>query len=211
MRLEEFNTHIQHGTLRLAFVGMSNAGKSRRSRVLRDEMDFLWYHVDEKIQEALGFGTMKKIARWLGYPTNAEYSEHEAQYLALENIYTKQAAMQTSGKNLVCDTTGSVIHLKEETLNVLKENCLIVHLDVGEDSLEHMIDEFFREPKPVVWCGYFSQKAGESEEKALRRCYSTLLRERLTRYRKLAHITVPTKTVYDTTAAQTLDKIRFRL
>jgi shikimate kinase len=211
LKREEFDAHCAKGTLRLAFIGMSNAGKSYRSKILKKEKDFLWYHVDEEIQKALGLVDMKEISKWLGYPTAPTYPEREEKYLELENHFTAQAGMQTHGQNLVFDTTGSVAHLREETLKVLRENCLMVHLDVGEDSLLHMIEKFFKEPKPVAWCGYFSQQEGESEEAALRRCYPTLLSERLRHYRELAHLTIPASEVYNKTGEETLSIICSRL
>ena len=171
----------------------------------------MWYQVDEEIQKALGLKDMKEISRWLGYPASEGYAAREAQYLELENNFTKQASMQTKGKNLVFDTTGSVAHLHEDTLHTLKENCLMVHLDVGEDSLLHMIEKFFVEPKPIAWCGYFSRQEGESEEAALRRSYLTLLSERLKCYRELAHVTIPSRVVYNTSADETLALIQSHL
>ena len=211
LKPEEFDAHIADGTFRLAFIGMSNAGKSYRSKVLKKEKDFLWYQVDEEIQKALGFKDMKEISHWLGYPGSGEYAERERKYLELENEFTKQASMQTRGKNLVFDTTGSVAHLTPETLHILRENCLTVHLDVGEDTLLRLIEKFFAEPKPVAWSGYFTKEEGESEASALRRSYPTLLKERLKHYRELAHVTVPAREVYNKSAEETLTIIRSRL
>lgn len=211
LRPEEFDAHVAQGTLRLSFVGMSNAGKSYRSKVLSKEKDFLWYQVDEEIQKALGFATMEEISSWLGYPANEGYKEREAQYLELENTATLEASMKTGGKNFVFDTTGSVVHLPRQTPHVLRENCLVVHLDIGEDSLDDMVDKFFVEPKPVAWGSYFVRQEGESEESALRRSYPALLRDRLQKYRELSHINIPTKAVRDTSAEETLGIIRSHL
>ncbi len=208
LRPEEFDAHLAQGTLRLSFVGMSNAGKSYRSKVLAKEKDFLWYQVDEEIQKALGFETMEEISAWIGYPTSPGYKEREAKYLELENHFTREASMKTGGKNFVFDTTGSVVHLLPATLQVLKENCLVVHLDIGEDSLEKMVENFFLKPKPVAWGEYFVLQEGESEEAALRRCYPTLLRERLQKYRELAHINIQAQSLRDTSAAESLSRIR---
>ena len=52
---EEFDSHVEKRTLRLAFVGMSNAGKSHRARVLAEELGFTCYDVDGEILGALGF------------------------------------------------------------------------------------------------------------------------------------------------------------
>jgi shikimate kinase len=205
---DELDSHVANGTFRLSFVGMSNAGKSYRSKVLARENDFLWYQVDEEIQKALGFADMGQISTWLGYPSDPTYAEREATYLSLENQFTKQAAQRTNGKNLVFDTTGSVIHLLPETVKVLKENCLVVHLDVGEHSLDAMVEKFFMEPKPVAWCGNFSQEAGESAEDALRRSYPALLRWRLEQYRALAHLTIPAEEMRNKNGIETLNIIK---
>jgi shikimate kinase len=207
----ELDAHVVQGTFRLSFVGMSNAGKSYRSKVLAREKDFLWYQVDEEIQKALEFADMAQISSWLGYPSDPTYAEREATYLELENQFTKQAALETKGKNLVFDTTGSVIHLEAETISILKENCLVIHLDVGEASLDKMVEKFFVEPKPVAWCGNFLQRSGESAQDALRRCYPALLLWRLGEYRKLAHITIPAEEMRDKNAAETLEIIKQHL
>ena len=211
LRQDEFDAHVRDKTLRLAFVGMSNAGKSYRSRVLRNEEDFLWYQVDEAIQKALGFEKMGEISSWLGMPTNDTYLEREVEYLQLENRFTKEAAMQTGGKNFVFDTTGSVVHLEPETIGVLKTNCLVVHFDVGENSLEVMLEKFKREPKPVAWCGHFIIETGESEQEAFERSYSALLQKRLAMYRALAHINIPVAEIRDTSGKETLEAIKLRL
>lgn len=211
LKPEEFDKHIKNGTLRLAFVGMSNAGKSYRSKVLRRDADFLWFHVDGEIMQALGFEDMNQISEWIGYPSSMGYASREAKYLELENQITRQTGLKTDGKNLVFDTTGSVAHLHEETLDTLHENCLIVHLDVGEDALDDMMERFFEHPKPVAWAGYFSQKLHEPEDTAIRRCYPKLLKDRLGAYRKLAHLNINASDVRDKTADETLAVIRSHL
>lgn len=211
LKPEEFDAHIANGTCRIAFIGMSNGGKSYRSKVLRDELGFLWYHVDEEIQKALGFKSMGEISKWLGYPSSDGYKDREAMYLQLENEVTKNTSVKTKGGNLVFDTTGSVAQLKKDVLDTLRENTLIIHLDVGEDSLPRMIERFFKEPKPVAWGEFFSIQPGESEEEALRRCYPTLLKERLIRYRALAHVNIPAGKMYDASGKETLHIIREKL
>lgn len=207
----EFKAHIKNGTFRLAFIGMSNAGKSYRSRALAGELGFFWFQVDAEIQEALGFADMDEISSWLGLPTSEGYEEREAKYLELENVATRKAAMEMHGKNLVFDTTGSVAHLEASTLKLLKDNCLVVHLDVGEESLGEVMDRFFRKPKPVAWSGYLTREPGESEEAAIRRCYPKLLTDRLATYRRLAHVNLSAPSVRDTSAQETLDLIKARL
>lgn len=208
---EEFDTHVANHTLRLSFIGMSNSGKSYRSRILRDENDFLWYQVDDDIQKVLELEGQEEVSAWLGYPTSLTYPEREHEYVTLEKKFTAQAAMRSPGKNFVFDTTGSVIHLDSSVLNVVRENTLVVHLDVGDESLESLIEQFFKMPKPVAWSGYFSQEPGESEESALRRCYPTLLKERIKRYRELSHVNINSGKLWDASGNETLALIRREL
>lgn len=208
---EEFDAHIAGGTLRLSFVGMSNSGKSYRSKVLFNENDFLWYQVDDDIQKVLGFDGQEAMSAWLGYPSSEGYSKREKRYLQLENEFTSNAAMSSHGKNLVFDTTGSVVHLATETHGKVREHTLVVHLDVGENSIDELLQKFFKDPKPVAWSGFFSMQLGESEEDAIRRSYPALLHERLARYRALAHLNIDAREVRDTTGAETLFLIRGKL
>ncbi len=205
---QEFDTHVANRTLRLAFVGMSNAGKSYRAKILENDNDFFWYQVDDDIQKALGFKDQKGISSWLGYPTSEGYKEREQRYLEFEDEFTGNAALASPGRNLVFDTTGSVIYSKPETLANLRENTLVVHLDVGEDSLAQLVERFFKEPKPLAWHGHFTRQPGESEEAALRRSYPTLLKERCAQYRELAHLHIKAEEFYNASGEKTLSIIR---
>lgn len=211
LRQDEFSAHIKNGTLRLAFVGMSNAGKSYRSKILKNEGDFFWYQVDAEIQKKLGFTEMEEISSWLGYPNTPTYKERESQYLNAESRCTKVDFLDTEGKNLVFDTTGSVIYLADETLDWLKHDCLIVNLDVGEGAIDTMLGKFITDPKPVIWKDFFETIPGESEKETILRCYPKLLTDRLARYRTLAHITIPAEKLYDTNAEETLSIIQAHL
>jgi len=62
---DEMMQHIKQGDFRLAFVGMSNCGKSYKSRILQDNAGFFWYEVDRAIQKSLGFDSMDQIASWM--------------------------------------------------------------------------------------------------------------------------------------------------
>ncbi|MDO8664808.1 MAG: hypothetical protein Q7K44_04695 [Candidatus Liptonbacteria bacterium] len=213
MRLEqltqsEYDKHIEDKTLRLAFIGMSNAGKSYRSRVLRDECGFMWYHVDGEIQKTLGFETMEEISEWLGYPTSSTYIERERKYLDAEGKHTMIEALDTGGKNLVSDTTGSVVYLKAHTHNWLEENCLMVNIQVDERAISELIKNFFEKPKPVVWQGFFNQKENETERDALERCYPKLLSSRLEKYRAMAHVNIPSEKLHNTSGLETLNIIK---
>ena len=206
----EYDAHIADNSLRIAFVGMSNVGKSFRSKVLRDQFGFDWYQVDKEIIKSLGFTGMEEIARWLGLPSAATYKERERVYLDSEAKHTKVDFIDTD-RNLVFDTTGSVIYLEKPTTEWLKENCLIVNLEAGEEYIETMIQKFFEKPRPVVWNGMYAQKKGESEKCTLERCFPALLRDRLKKYRAMAHVNVSADDLYDKSGRETIAIIRSQL
>lgn len=206
----EYDAHIAENTLRVAFVGMSNVGKSYRSKVLRDECGFDWYQVDKEIIKSLGFAEMEEIAQWLGLPDSETYGERERAYLDSEAKHTKVDFLDTD-RNLVFDTTGSVIYLEKPTTEWLQENCLIVNLEAGEEYIETMIQKFFEKPKPVVWNGEYVQKPGETERETLERCFPILLRDRLKKYRAMAHVNVSADDLYDKSGGETIAIIRSRL
>lgn len=211
LKPEEMDTHVKNGTFRLSFVGMSNAGKSYRSRVLKNELDFYWYEVDDAIQKQLGFKDMEDIARWLGLPTDDTYNERERQYLDAEETCTHLEKLDTKGKNLVFDVTGSVIYLSDETKSWLHESCLVVNIDVDESYMEKLLAKYTEEPKPVVWGGLYIPKKDESEADTLRRCYKELIDFRSKWYREFAHLNIPLSELFDTSGEKTLSIIRNHL
>lgn len=206
----EYDAHIADNTLRIAFVGMSNVGKSYRSKVLRDESEFDWYQVDKEIIKSLNFTGMEEISEWLGLPHIDTYQERERIYLDAEAQHTKVDFLDTD-RNLVFDTTGSVIYLEDATVTWLKENCLIVNLDAGEQAIAPMIEMFFKQPKPVVWNGMYVQTTGESQKETLERCFPVLLRDRLKKYRTMAHLNISVEDLYDKSGGETIAIIRSRL
>ena len=211
LKPHELDAHVQNGTFRLAFVGMSNAGKSYRSRVLQNELDFFWYEVDAHIQGALNLENMDDISSWLGYPTLDTYKERAQIYLDAEEKCTHLKDLDTQGKNLVFDTTGSVIYLSDVAKQWLREECLVVNIDVGKDAVEERTRRYFEEPKPVVWGDTFTRNEGESDDDALHRCYPQMLYYRLEAYEKLGHLTIPLEELYDATAEETLEIIKKHL
>ena len=211
MRRDEFEDRLSRGDLRLSLVGMSNVGKSYRAKILSKEMSFYWYDVDAEIQKALGFTTMEEISEWMGYPTSNGYAEREQRYLALENEITAKTSPETNGKNLILDTTGSVVHLPSQTLQKLRNTTLVVHIEAGEERVADMVEKFFREPKPVTWCEFFFQQPGESVEESLRHSYPALLKERFKKYRELGHIHIPAEEVFNASGREFLAAVANRL
>jgi shikimate kinase len=145
--------------------------------------------VDAGIREELDMKNMDALAAWLGLPGSDGYPERERHYLTLEERYT--TAPLSALANVVLDTTGSVVHLPQNVRQNLKEKYLVVHLDVGDESIQMLIDRYFATPKPVIWGEYFSRRPEETVRSALVRSYPQLLHERLKRFRELAHVSVP--------------------
>ncbi len=204
----EFEKHLQDKTLRIAFLGMSNSGKSYRAKILTKELDFFWYQVDEEIQKELGFKDMEEISNWLGFPDSQNYSAKEKKYLELENKYTIVDDQKVGNKNLVFDATGSVIYLNNQVKKWLREECLLINIDVGENAVEQMMEKFFLEPKPLIWNNIFNPQPNESRAETLKRCYPELLKSRLNNYRKMAHINIPAEEIWDLSGEETLNLIK---
>lgn len=188
---QEFQEKLNNNTLKIAFIGMSNTGKSFRSDELHQIQDFNYVHVDDKIEEELQLSSMAEMAAWMGYPFDERYEKRSKRYLALEEKYTHKTEYIHSQKNFVLDTTGSVIYLSEETKQYLKDNFLLILLDIEQDQLEKMKELFFKEPKSVYWGNSFSQKNENDTIDAVRRCYPQLLSDRKNQYRELADIIIP--------------------
>ena len=205
---EEMTRHVENGDFRLAFVGMSNCGKSYRSRVLSNKGEFYWYEVDREIQKKLGFETMEEIASWLWEPNDEWFELREGTYLEKEEECTHLEWLDTEGKNLVFDTTGSVIYLSEQTRAWLKNECLVVHIDVWLDAIPEMLVKYLEEPKPVSWNGMLNTKEGETKIESLERCYPELLEDRRNRYIEFSHITIPSHELRDLSSVETLKVIQ---
>jgi len=188
---QEFQEKLENKTLKIAFIGMSNTGKSFRSDELHNIEDFNYIHVDDEIEKDLNLSSMAEMAAWMGYPFDERYERRSKRYLKLEDQHTKNTEYIKCKNNFVLDTTGSVIHLPQETLTYLSENYLLILLDIEQDQLEHMKKLYFKEPKSVYWGESFSQKDSEDTVDALKRCYPKLLEDRKQKYRDLADIIIP--------------------
>ncbi|MCK5461243.1 hypothetical protein KAI58_04630 [Candidatus Gracilibacteria bacterium] len=186
---DQFDEKIKEGGLKIAFVGMSNVGKSLRAREFAQQCHFQKVSVDDEIKEKLGFEDMLAMASWMGFPYEEKFKKHEEIYLNCEEEYTKNCLKGIAdNENFVLDTTGSVIYLKKSVLDFLQENFLILNLQVSEGMIELMTKKFFKEPKPVVWGDSFNQKKGESNKEALQRNYPDLLVWRQKQYKALADV-----------------------
>jgi shikimate kinase len=206
MDRQEFDDAMRDGRLRMAFVGMSNVGKTTRAAALKRSLGFEHIDIDTEICAALGVADLEALAAWMGYPDSDGYKERERRYLEIERGCVNKE--RTMNGNAVLDTTGSVIHLDREAQQELQKDFFVVHLDAGEEAVEALATRYFQVPKPVVWEELFEKKPEESTEEALRRSYPALLHERLERFRSLAHVSIPALVVPLNDGKEIIDTVR---
>jgi len=184
----------------LSLIGMSGSGKSFWSIKLA-EAGFTRFSCDERIAHRLGAelkasdGTALEMGEWMGFPFEPGYQAREARYLSLEaEVLSEVIETLRSGispeRNVVVDTTGSVIYTGENLLGELKRLTTIFHFASPPEVRQTMLEAYRLNPRPVLWQGMFRRLPGESEGAALARSYFLLLSDRESRYERLADVTV---------------------
>ncbi|MBI2549966.1 hypothetical protein HYV83_02180 [Candidatus Woesearchaeota archaeon] len=215
----EFDGLLQGRRLRISIVGMSNVGKTRRAKSLiaDSSLNFIWVCGDDLVEaklqpylEGKGFKGVNGVAAWMGQPYEARYPETQNLFLKFEEEAMAEIDYSVP-KNLIIDTTGSVIYLSQEALQQLKQKTLIVYLEATEDVRKLLFERYISNPKPVVWGTSFNCKENETDLEALKRCYPQLLEYRAIRYKQLADITIPHNVLRDTSGRQFLKEVRKRL
>ncbi len=191
-----FDAKYKAGKLHLAFVGMSNIGKSYTATRLSKTHSFQLVEIDRLIWEDLEHDSMADFAAWQGQPYTEGYDEREAVSVSLETKATHSAMVQASGNSLL-DTTGSVIYIDELVKQQLQNAFLIIHIAAGPEDLERLKDDYFALPKPLVWRGHYRKLGGKSEEESILACYPKLLQSRKTAYETLADVTLASSFVLD--------------
>ncbi|WP_415811146.1 shikimate kinase [Litorimonas haliclonae] len=181
----EFETRYNSGKLRLAFIGMSNIGKSYTAKRVADQFDFTLIEVDKLIWEELGHDDMASFAEWQGQPYSKGYSEREEKSISLETAATRKA-LRINAPNTILDTTGSVIYTGDTILKELSRTHYVVYIQATEDALERLKLQYFQQPKPLIWKSYFEQVPGQSDKDAVLASYPKLLEARAESYDALA-------------------------
>ena len=187
--------------MRLSLVGMSGSGKSFWSGKL-SRSGFRRICCDDLIAVRLGnevgqkHGSVAAVGRWMGFPFEPHYREHEAAYLACEMEVMAQIVGDFAKVDdkpeeaVVVDTTGSVIYTGEGILSKLRECTIVVHLSTPLEIQQMKLRAYQKTPRPILWHDMFSKRPGETNEQALARCYPQLLASRELQYEKLAHVTI---------------------
>ncbi len=190
----QFQQKYKEGILKIAFIGMSNIGKTYRSKELQVYKNFNYHSIDEAIEKKLepilqkeNLSGIKGLATWMGYPYDSEFSITQEKYLKLEEECMMNIELNKS-QNIILDTTGSVVYLSKQVLKFLKDNFLVFNFDVSANLKEVLLSKFFKNPKPVVWQDSFCQNKDEDGTDAIIRCYPQLLANRIKQYRKIADV-----------------------
>jgi shikimate kinase len=186
--------------LRLALIGMSGAGKSywtARIAVAGYPSVSCDAQIESRLKPALetgGYSGINGVAAWMGWPHLPTYAEREAAYLS-EEIAVLDEVLTGLEKNperdLVLDTTGSVIYAGNHLLHRLRKQMLLVYLAASSDEQQLLIQRYLEDPKPVLWRGAFQARAGEDPKETVARCYPMLIGARRQSYEALAHCSIP--------------------
>jgi len=186
----EFDSRYALGTLKVAFIGMSNIGKSYTAMRLATKYDFSLIEVDKIIWENLGHDSMDAFAEWQGHPYTEGYDDREKHSISLESNATRNA-LKTARHNPMIDTTGSVIYTDADVLEALSKEYYVVYIEAMEDHIERLKTQYFKHPKPLVWAGHYEKLKGKTETESILECYPKLLTSRGKAYAKHANVTLP--------------------
>jgi shikimate kinase len=186
--------------IRLALVGMSGTGKTFWAKRLAAS-GHQSISCDDRIEERLrphlaadGHTGTSGVAAWMGWPDSSTYAQRESDYLAAEIAALDELLTELErnpSRELVLDTTGSVIYTGNNVLMRLRRQMIIVYLAASAEEQQLLIKRYLTDPKPVLWRGAFQPKNGESPHETVARCYPTLVAARRQSYEALAHCTLP--------------------
>jgi len=137
------------------------------------------------------------LGEWMGFPFQDGYLEkeklylfHEKQLMAEILDWIAENGCAGPDKNIVLDTTGSVIYTGDDLLDRLRSLTTIVYFAVPAVIREAMLRQYLSNPRPVLWRGLFRIDPGETVDEALVRSYNALLDSREALYRALADIEI---------------------
>ena len=185
--------------LRLALIGMSGSGKSywtQRIAAAGYPAVSCDVQIEQRLAGALQAGDyagINGVAAWMGWPDSPTYAEREAAYLAEENAALDEVLTgleKNPARDLVLDTTGSVIYVGNHLLHRLRKQMLVVCLAASPDEQELFIRRYLEDPKPVLWRGAFQAHKGELPRDTVARCYPALMAARRQSYAALAHCSI---------------------
>ena len=192
----QFLDRFDKNELGIAFVGMSNIGKSFTAKRMAEDFKFKLIEVDKMIWERLGHDSMDDFADWQGHPYEEGYAEREATSIEFESAATKKAVDSADG-NSILDTTGSVIYIDPAIRRAIKEKFYVVHIKAEPSDLERLKWDYFDNPKPLIWGRMYRPKPGLTDRENIHECYPKLLMSRAKDYAAMADTTLTSSFVLD--------------
>jgi shikimate kinase len=185
--------------LRLALIGMSGSGKTLWTNRLA-EAALPKISCDERIEkrlrrdlEAGGLRGIGGVAAWMGWPDHPAYPEREAKYLEAE-IGVMNEVLDTlerdASRELVLDTTGSVIYTGDAIRERLRQRMTVVYLAASAEEQTLLVERYLNDPKPVLWRDSYRPLPGEPPRETVARCYPVLIERRRKLYENYAHCTL---------------------
>jgi len=185
---------------------MSGAGKSHWTKNLA-ALGCPTLCCDDQIEARLapilragGYTGINGVAAWMGWPDSSTYPERESQYLTQEIAVLDEVLSgleKDPKRDLILDTTGSVIATGNHTLHRLRRQMTVVYLASSSEEVQLLIQRYLQDPKPVLWQGAFRPHPGETPQQTVMRCYPVLIAARRQSYEALAHLTLPTLQLHE--------------
>jgi len=203
---EEIGLPPEKRSLRIAFIGMSGAGKSMVSNYVSAHTKMKRIDIDGLIGERLARRLNRKrmdvydVGKYLGMPYYKGFKYRERIYLDLE----KKILAEEILPNSIVDTTGSTIYHPTE-MEKIRKNTLIIYLKESKEHRNKLFQRFLKRSKPICWHGFYTKRGGESDKDSLERSYRALLEDKHDRYVQVADISISMhisrKDVLETTEA----------
>jgi shikimate kinase len=193
---KNFLGKLEAGELKIAFVGMSNIGKTHLTKRLCKSHKFKKIDVDKMIWEKLGFDDMEDFADWQGQPYEEGYAEREADLIKMEAEATQKAIKKAKG-NTIIDTTGSIVYIDPAVRRELKEACYVVHIKAEPSDLERLKWDYFDNPKPLIWGRQYKPRPDRTDRENIFECYPKLLMSRAKDYAAMADSTIASRDILD--------------
>ncbi len=192
--------------LRLALIGMSGSGKSHWAKNIA-ALGCPTVCCDDQIEARLapdlkagGYTGINGVAAWMGWPDAPTYPQRENQYLTEEIAVLDEVLSgleRDPKRDLILDTSGSVIATGNHTLHRLRRQMSVVYLAASGDEVQLLIRRYLQDPKPVLWQGAFRPRPGETPQQTVIRCYPVLIAARSQSYEALCHIILPTLQLHE--------------
>lgn len=184
--------------MRISFIGMTGSGKSYWSQKLQQK-GYKIFCCDDLIEEKLGselkklgYSGIKDVAKWMGQPFEPQHKLASKKYLQFEKEVLLEifAELEKSPhiKNVVIDTTGSVVYMDEFVHAGLKKFTTVLYFQIPDSVKDEMYQLYLKDPKPVIWGAQF-RNFSDDPMKALAESYPKLLSYRTKKYEKLADMT----------------------